>query len=196
MAKQETIGFMDFIKKFNTEEACREHLFKIRWKDGFICPKCGHDKYYKVSTRNLYECTSCHYQASVTAGTVMEKTRIKLQIWFWAIYLVGRDKRGLSATMLSRELGVSYKSSWFMLHRVRKAMADRDSGYNLNGIVELDDAYFGSSREGGKRGRGTTKSKVVVGLSLSSEGRPQYLKMKIVDNLKKETSIPFLSPID
>jgi transposase-like protein len=191
MAKQETIGFMEFITKFNTEEACREHLFKIRWADGFICPKCGHDKYYNVSTRNLYECTSCHYQASVTAGTVMDKTRIKLQIWFWAIYLVGRDKRGLSATMLSRELGVSYKSSWFMLHRIRKAMADRDSGYNLNGIVELDDAYFGSSDEGGKRGRGTTKSKVVVGLSLSSEGRPQYLKMQVVENLKKETIAEF-----
>jgi transposase-like protein len=191
MAKQETISFMDFKNKFNSEEACREHLFKMRWPDGFICPKCKHDRCYIISTRNLYECTECHYQASVTAGTVMEKTRIKLQIWFWAIYLIGKDKRGLSATMLSRELGISYKSSWFMLHRIRKAMADRDSKYNLTGKVELDDAYFGSSDEGGKRGRGTNKAKVIIGLSLNHEGRPQYLKMQVVDNLKKKTIANF-----
>lgn len=78
-----------------------------------------------------------------------------------------------------------------MLHRIRKAMANRDSDYNLDGIIELDDAYFGSTDEGGKRGRGTTKSKVVVGLSLNSKGRPQYLKMQVVDNLKKETIAEF-----
>lgn len=191
MAKQESIGFLDFKNKFNREEACREHLFKMRWPDGFKCPRCGHDRCYVVSTRNLYECTECHYQASVTAGTVMDKTRIKLQIWFWAIYLVGKDKRGISATMLSRELGLNYKSAWFLLHRIRKAMADRDSEYNLSGIVELDDAYFGSSDEGGKRGRGTDKAKVVVGLSLNSAGRPQYIKMQVVDDLKRETIAEF-----
>ncbi len=121
----------------------------------------------------------------------MEKTRIDLQIWFWALYLASKDKRGISATMLGNELDISYKSSWFLLHRIRKAMADRDSGYNLDGVVELDDAYFGSADKGGKRGRGTDKAKVVVGLSLTSEGRPQHLKMVLVEDLKKETIAKF-----
>ena len=89
--------------------------------------------------------------------------------------------------MLSRELGISCKSSWFLLHRIRKAMAGRDLKYNLAGIVELDDTYFGSPDEGGKRGRGTNKAKVIVGLSIDHKGRPQYLKMQVVDDLKKET---------
>jgi len=74
MAKQEALSFMEFKSKFNSEDACREHLFKMRWPDGFRCPKCGNDTYYVISTRNCYECTSCHYQASVTVGTVINGT--------------------------------------------------------------------------------------------------------------------------
>lgn len=193
MAKQQALSFMEFKDKFNTEEACREHLFKMRWPNGYKCPKCGNETYYKISTRNHFECTSCHYQASVIVGTVMEKTHIKLEKWFWAIYFVGRDKRGCSAVLLQKELDISYKAAWFMLHRIRKAMKDRDSEYILAGIVELDDAYFGSPNEGGKRGRGTNKAKVVIGLSLDYKGHPQFLKMEVVDNLKKETIAEFVN---
>lgn len=191
MAKQEALSFMEFKSRFNSEDACRQHLFKMRWPDGFRCPKCGNETYYVISTRNRYECTSCHYQASVTVGTVMEKTHIKLEKWFWAIYFVGRDKRGCSAMMLSKELEISYKAAWFMLHRIRKAMMDRDSKYLLAGVVELDDAYFGAPEEEGKRGRGTSKAKVIVGLSLNDEGHPQFLKMKVVNDLKKQTIAEF-----
>jgi len=120
----------------------------------------------------------------------MEKTHIKLEKWFWAIYFVGRDKRGCSAMMLSKELEISYKAAWFMLHRIRKAMMDRDSKYLLAGVVELDDAYFGAPEEG-KRGRGTSKAKVIVGLSLDDEGHPQFLKMEVVNDLKKQTIAEF-----
>lgn len=191
MAKQEALSFMEFKNKFNSEDVCREHLFKMRWPDGFRCPKCGNENYYVISTRNRYECTSCHYQASVTVGTVMEKTHIKLEKWFWAIYFIGRDKRGCSAMMLSKELEISYKAAWFMLHRIRKAMIDRDSKYLLAGVVELDDAYFGAPEEEGKRGRGTSKAKVIVGLSLNEEGHPQFLKMEVVNDLKKQTIAEF-----
>ena len=111
MAKQNALTFMEFKNRFNNEESCRKHLFELRWPNGYFCPKCKHQKYYFVSTRNLYECVNCHYQVSVTAGTIMDKTRIKLQVWFWAIYFAGKDKRGLSAQMLCREFGISYKSS-------------------------------------------------------------------------------------
>jgi len=191
MAKQEAISFMEFKNKFDSEDACREHLFKMRWPDGFRCPKCGNETYYVISTRKYYECTACHYQASVTVGTVMEKTHIKLEKWFWAIYFIGRDKRGCSAMMLSKELEISYKAAWFMLHRVRKAMTDRNSKYLLAGVVELDDTYFGAPEKESKRGRGTSKVKVIVGLSINDKGHPRYLKMEIVNDLKKQTISEF-----
>ena len=108
MAKQEVISFMRFKNLFDiVKDACRKHLFKMRWPEGFQFPRCGHQRYYLISTRNRYKRKTCHYQESVTVGTVMEKTHIQLEKWFWDIYLVGRDKRGCSATLLSRELELS-----------------------------------------------------------------------------------------
>lgn len=191
---QEPITFMQFKERFSNEDACRQHLYNLRWGNGFSYPKCGCDKCYSITTRGLYECANCRYQASVTAGTVMEKTHIPLQTWFWAIYLFTKDKRGMSATLLSRELSLGYKSAWFLLHRIRKAMAARDSLYELSGIVELDDTYIGAPDEGGKRGRGTNKTKVIVGLSVEEEKGvkyPQYVKMQVVDDLKADTIVDF-----
>ena len=122
MAQQESLSFFEFKNKFNSEQACREHLFQLRWPDGFVCPKCGHTECYSLKTRPLHECKKCHYQASVTSGTVMDNTRVPLEKWFWAIYLVSTDKRGHSALQLQKEIKVSYKTAWFMLHRLRKAM--------------------------------------------------------------------------
>ena len=191
MAKQEGISFMQFKQKFDSEEACRDHLFKMRWPHGFCCPKCGSLTHYRIPTRNLMECADCHYQASVTVGTIMEKTHLSLEKWFWGIFFVGIDKRGCSATLLAKELGITYKSAWFMLHRIRKAMKDRDSQYLLDGLVEMDDAYFGAKKEGSKRGRGTDKAKVIVGLSINDQGHPQYLKIEVVHDLKKQTLADF-----
>ncbi|OPY57044.1 MAG: Transposase zinc-ribbon domain protein [Pelotomaculum sp. PtaU1.Bin035] len=108
VAKQEKINLIDFQQRFATEEAYRQYLFQKRWPDGFKCPRCGHNRCYEIITRNLYECSRCHYQASVTAGTIVEKTHTKLKIWFWTFYLVAHDRRGRSATSLSEELGISY----------------------------------------------------------------------------------------
>ena len=163
----------------------------MRWPEGFRCPRCGHDHYYEIKTRPLFECTKCHYQATVIAGTVLEKTRTNLVIWFWAIYLVAHDKRGHSAISLSEELGVSYKTAWLMLHKIRKAMGERDLKYMLSGIVELDDAFFGAPTEGGKRGRGTDKTPVLIGLSLNKHGYPLNVKMQVVPNVKKDTLVDF-----
>lgn len=191
VAKQEKTNLIDFQQIFATEEACRQYLFQKRWPDGFQCPRCGHNRCYEITTRNLYECTRCHYQASVTAGTVMEKTHTKLRIWFWAIYLVAHDKRSRSATSISEELGISYKTAWLMLQKIRKAMGDRDSQYMLGGIVELDDFFLGAPTEGGKRGRGTEKSLVLAGLSLNNQGYPLFLKMQVVPDVKGVTLAEF-----
>lgn len=191
MAKQESISFFEFKEVFDNEDKCRGHLFKLRWPNGFECPKCKNKSYYSITTRNLYECSECHYQTSVTVGTVMEGTHLSLEKWFWGIYFVSTDKRGHSATALQRELGIGYKAAWYMLQRIRTAMMSRDWEYMLSGIVELDDAFFGAAGEGGKRGRGTNKAKVVVGLSIDSKGRPQYVKMEVVNDLTQDTISAF-----
>lgn len=191
MARQKRMGFREVQEWFSTEDACREYLSELRWPNGFICPRCGCREYYQISTRNKYQCKNCRHQTSVTAGTVMDRSHLELRIWVWAIYLVARDKRGYSAMQLSTELNLPYNTAWFLLHRIRKAMAQRDDNYMLGGIVELDDTYFGKSKKGGKRGRGTAKTKVLVALSKDEAGNPQFAKMKVVPNLKGKTIAKF-----
>lgn len=191
MAKKKHGGLEDIQRRFDTEDDCRAYLFKLRWPDGFICPVCGCREHYHITTRHKYACKSCRYQASVTAGTVMDRSHLSLRTWIWAIYLVSRDKRGYSAMQLSRILNLPYNTAWFLLHRIRNAMAERDNGYMLKGIVELDDTYFGKTKKGGKRGRGTTKTKVVVAISKDEEGKPQYVKMQVVTDLKGKTIAKF-----
>jgi len=140
-----------------------------------------------VKSRGIFQCKQCRHQTSLTTGTVMHRTHLPLTIWFWAIYLTARDKRGISATLLAAELELSYETAWYLLHRIRKAMSQRDRDYLLSGIVELDDTYFGATEQGGKRGRGTSKTSIMVAISKNDKGRPQYLKMQVIDNLKGVT---------
>lgn len=140
----------------------------------------------------MLQCKECRSQTSLTAGTIFHKTRTSLRLWFWAIFLVAHDKRGISALALSRELGVTYKTAWLMLHKIRFAMHERDKEYNLSGIVEVDEAYFGGPGIEPKRGRGTNKTPAIVALSLSDEGKPQYLRMQAVLNVKSATLAAFI----
>ena len=161
----------------------------MRWPDGFVCPKCGSKEYGYHTTKNVFQCKAkyCRHQTSVTAGTVMDHTRLPIKTWFWAIFLMATDKRGSSATYLGATLNLRYKSAWLLLQKLRSAMGNRDARYLLEGIVEFDDTYFGGPKPGGKRGRGTSKTKVLVALSKDSGGKPKYLKMRVVPNLKGKT---------
>lgn len=178
MSQQKGISFKEFRERFQTEESCEAYLFQQRWGDGFVCPKCGGTSCCQLSGRREYVCKHCHRQSSVTAGTVLHRTHLPLTIWFWAIYLVARDKRGISAVQLSRELEIAYSSAWYLLHRLRKAMGERDQDYVLSGIVELDDAYFGAPTANGKRGRGTEKTSALAAVSLSEQGPPVFSKYR------------------
>ena len=179
MSQQKGMGFKEFRQRFQTEEACEAYLFEQRWAGGFVCPKCGGTGCYRLRGRREYVCKHCHRQSSVTAGTVLHRTHLPLTAWFWAIYLVARDKRGISAVQLSRELEISYSSAWYLLHRLRRAMGQRDQDYVLSGIVELDDAYFGAPKSNGKRGRGTEKTSAIAAVSLTNQGRPRFLKIQV-----------------
>lgn len=189
--KQRSIGmsFQEFCEVFPTEEACRKKLFQMRWPEGYVCPKCGGKEYGYHEGKNAYQCKDkyCRHQGSLTAGTIMERTHLPIKIWFWAIFLMAADKRGTSATYLSRTLKIRYKSAWLLLQKLRSAMGNRDVQYLLNGIVEFDDTYFGGPTKGGKRGRGTSKTKVLVAFSKDAMGKPQHLKMRVVPNLKGKT---------
>ncbi|GHV58204.1 DDE transposase [Synergistales bacterium] len=184
--QQETMNMIKFAERFQTEKQCREALFNLRWPEGFVCPKCGHREFYLVTRRELYHCRRCEHQESVTAHTIFHGSHTPLTKWFIALMLAV-DKRGVSAVRLAGEIDVSYPTAWLMLHKIREAMSNRDSGYMLSKIVEMDDAYFGAPDEGGKRGRGTDKTPAVIAVQVDKQGRPQYAKAAVVDNLQGET---------
>ena len=187
MSRKQKMPLREFLNRFGTEESCRDYLAAQRWPDGFVCPKCGHKHGCHLSN-GLYQCTHCHRQTSVTAGTVLHHSHVSLSKWFLAFYFISQDKRGLSAVQLSNQIGVTYKTAWSMLRRIRSAMGQRDATHLLSGVVEFDDAYFGGPTAGSKRGRGTEKAKVFVALSLDGHGNPQYLKMGVTKNIK-QTSV-------
>ena len=184
MSRKQRMPLSEFLRRFGTNESCRDYLAAQRWPQGFVCPKCGHKHGCRLSN-GLYQCTHCHHQTSVTAGTVLHHSHVNLSKWFLAFYFVSQDKRGISAVQLSEQIGVTYKTAWSMLRRIRSAMGQRDATHILSGVVEFDDAYFGGPKGGSKRGRGTEKAKVFVALSLDDRGNPQYLKMSVAKNIKQ-----------
>ena len=179
------LSLLEFQHRFSTEQACQDALEQARWPVGFVCPRCGHNKASRIRTRRLLQCSACHHQTSLTAGTVLHKTRTPLVKWFWAIWLVSQDKGGISAMRLAKQLRLGYRTAWTILHKLRKAMRERDARYTLTGSIEMDDAFFGGAASG-KRGRGApNKSKVVVMVEDEGE-RAGYLAMKVVPTVNAE----------
>ena len=151
---------IEFEQWFSTEEACHKYLTKIRWPEGFCCPRCGHRKAW-IMKKGLYRCKNCDYQVSITAGTIFQGTRKPLQLWFHAIWYITSQKNGVSAMGLKQVLGLNrYETVWIWLHKLRTAMVrpDRDC---LSGIVEIDETYIGGKKTG-KRGRGAIGKSLVL----------------------------------
>ncbi len=183
--KYEPLSLFEFQKRFKNEKSCLKALEKIRWPNGFECPRCHHDHAYHIAERHQHQCARCGYQASLTAGTLFHKTRTPLQKWFWAIYLVSQDKGGVAALRLAKQLDLGYKTAWLMLQKIRTAMGDRDARYQLKGLVEVDDAFFGGVRAG-KVGRGADNKTKVVVMVESRGAHAGYLSMKSVDHVSAE----------
>ena len=181
------MSVMDFQKKFNSEDKCRNFFLKLRYPNGFVCPHCGGTKHGFIKTRNLIRCKTCRKQISVTSGTVFHHTHLTLQQIVWSMYLFANDKRGCSAVQLQKMLKVNYDTAYFILIRLRTAMKNRDERYMLEDIVELDDTYVGTATKGKKRGRGTEKAKVIVAVSETGKGVIWFARMKCVEDLKAGT---------
>ena len=186
---QQGMSLPEFLQCFGTEAACAEALRRSRWPDGFVCPGCGGRTHCCVvgNGRSLYQCHACHRQTSLTAGTLLDNTKLPLTRWFLGIYLISQAKTGLSALELKRHIGVSYPTAWLMHHKIMTAMAGREAQRRLSGAVQVDDAYLGGERVGGKPGRGSeNKVPLVAAVSLNEAGNPLHVKLSPVATFSNE----------
>lgn len=167
-----------FLKQYGSEDACRQALFELRWPNGFKCPECGHHSHCRLNTRKLIQCHHCHHQTSLTARTIFAHTKLPLTTWFLAIFLLTQSKTGMSAMTLARHLGVSYNTAWLLKHKLMQTMRERDDSQPLNGLVQVDDAFWGGERRGGKRGRGAAgKTPFVAAVACSGDDHPLKMRM-------------------
>lgn len=194
--KNLTLG--DLMARFGCEDACRDYLEQLRWPKGPRCPRCDSEKAFALRGRNQYECGNgdCGYHFSVTVGTKLQDSKLPLWKWFLATYLIVHAKKGISAKHLQRMLGGSYKTAWFLCHRVRAAMADiNDRDAKLSGMVEVDETYIGGKPrkpgavdpKTGKRetGRGTRKTPVMA--IVQREGK---VRLSVLDSVSAPKMIP------
>ena len=176
-----------FRERFGTEEACREALFGMRWRDGLTCPACGGRSFCELRSRRLFQCNRCKKQVRLTAGTVFQDTKLPLTTWFAAIYHLTQGKGGISSIELGRRLGVKQGTAWLMKQKLMRAMAAREAAKpKLEGRVEIDDTYLGGERSGGKRGRGASgKTPIVAAVETTPERRPKRLRLSVVKGFRK-----------
>jgi len=159
----------EFETRFGTERACRDYLLKLRWPEGFVCPRCRGRSAW-TTNRNLLVCAGCRYQASLTAGTIFQDTRKPLTMWFRAIWWMTAQKNGASALGLQRILGLrSYITAWTWLHKLRRAMV-RPGRDRLSGRVEVDESYVGGLEEGVRGRQAETKALVAVACEEDGKG--------------------------
>ncbi|MBL8291010.1 MAG: IS1595 family transposase [Bryobacterales bacterium] len=175
---------------FDTEQACREYLFRLRWPDGFRCPRCEGHHFWPVRSV-LMQCQACGHQTSVTAGTIFQDTRKPLADWFRAMYWLASQKNGASALGLQRVLGLgSYKTAWTWLHKFRRAMV-RPGRDRLTGRVEVDETYLGGL-EGGVRGR-QTERKSLIAIAAQEDGPGiGRIRMKRIPDASADSLMPFV----
>jgi len=135
---------------FSDEDAARDFIEAMRWPNGTICPHCGSKKAYKIAAnpskkvrKGLLKCSECKKQFTVKVGTIFEDSHIPLNKWIHAIHLLTASKKGVSAHQIHRTVGVTYKSAWFLMHRIRHAIAEEPLASQLNNIVESDETYIG-----------------------------------------------------
>lgn len=186
---QNGMSLPEFLQAFGTEAGCCEAVRRARWPNGFVCPRCAGSAHCVLSSqgRPLFQCHACRRQTSLTAGTLFASTKLPLTKWFMAIYFISQAKTGLSALELKRHIGVSYPTAWLIHQKLMTAMAAQDAQRRLSGAVQVDDAYLGGERSGGKPGRGSeNKVPFVAAVSLNESGNPVYAKLTPVQGFTNQ----------
>jgi transposase-like protein len=178
---------------YHDADKARQHLESIRWPDGPICPHCGvldnaAQLHGKAHRPGVYKCRDCRKQFSVTVGTVFERSKIGLNKWLLATHLMTSSKKGISSHQIHRSLGVTYKTAWFMTHRIREAMRDTSNdqlgGPGSSGIVETDEIYLGRTRGRGQGSHASKKQQVVALVERKGRVRAFHVPMVTVKNIK------------
>lgn len=175
-----------FQKDFPDEESCAAYLAARRWPDGFVCPACGGKRGGLLTERaHTYECLDCGRQTSVTSGTVLHRSKLPMQMWFWGAHLMATHSNGMSALQLAAQLGVTYKTAWLLAQKLRRSMVDPDRSL-LEGVVEVDqteipfrtgDTFF----DPGKAGKIVVAGAVEVVDRATNQAKPLKLDAKYLD---------------
>jgi hypothetical protein len=172
---------------YGDEEQCRALVTAWRWPDGFRCPRCKGSAHCLVSERRLFQCNACHHQASPTAGTIFDSTKLPLTVWFRAMYLITQTKQGISSIELGRRLGTTQTTAWKIKTKLTEVMRLDNDRTPLDGRIEMDDAYLGGKRSGGKTGRGSPGKRPIVVALQSSDGKaPARLKVRRIARFKRK----------
>jgi transposase-like protein len=171
-------NLISVIEKFGTDDKCRACLVHLKWPNGIDCPRCHSKKISRLKARDTYDCDSCRYQFSVTAGSIFHDSHLPLTKWFLATYVIVESKKGISANQLKRMIGVSYKTAWYLCHRIRKAMTEVNPK-PLGGpdsTIEIDETYIGGHRHHMGRGYRDNKTMVMGAIERGGKMRLQVEK--------------------
>jgi transposase-like protein len=186
--------YREFVQKFPSDNTCAAYLEQLRWPAGFCCPACQRSGIPWRQTRGRLVCATCRHQTSATAGTIMDKTRTPLTTWFEAAWHLTTAKNGLSAKTLEQTLGTSYRAAWVMLQRYRVSMV-RSERERLSGTVEVDETLVGGVEQGGKRGRGTSKSIVVIAVEIKEPKGFGRIRMRHISDASGANLQPFICDV-
>lgn len=162
MSGPKTPSLIDLAMKYDNDAKCLALLESLRWPNGPSCPKCECAKAYRIESRLLFECGDCRHQYSATSGTIMHRSHLPLTKWILAAVLLCNGRKGVSACQVSRDLHITYKTAWYLCHRLRRAMREHGWLQKFQSIVELDETYVGGKAHG-FRGRGAKKKTPVFG---------------------------------
>jgi len=192
----------EFLKRYGTESRCEQALVEARWPAGFVCPACGVTQArttFRRQGRLYYQCAGCQHQCSVTSGTVFDSTKLPLTRWFLAMQLLTQSKNNVAALELERQIGVCYRTAWLIKHKLLEAMRLVEADRQLTGRVEIDDAYLGGQRSGGKTGRGSeNKVPFVAAVQTTQDGQPHlaclsprpFTKQALAEFFARSTVLP------
>jgi hypothetical protein len=190
------MNLLNFIKEYPDENSCREHFRRQREKEGIKCKRCGNTKHYWLKGKWQWQCSECNFRTTLRSGTIMEHAKLPIRKWYLAMAFMSFTKKGISACEMQRQLDHKrYESIWNMMHKIREAMGKRDDLYTLEGMIEIDEAYFETATAEGtklKRGRGSQKQRNVVVFAESTPlediytGKKskhcRYFKMKVLSD--------------